>query len=135
MQSFDVNFEDLTKAIYTKEPTEPYSFYLEFLSEIDSQKLSKMLGYFIQYGSKYLFDCELSKLTSDQIVILQNYLKSIGYDVEYNVQQTSKTVIDYNPDGTSFEKSIPINFWNISFKKADIPDRGGCGNELNHKVL
>ncbi len=129
MDSFDISFEDLTKSIFSKEPFEPYTFYMEFLTDIDSQKLSEMLGYFIQYGSKQLFNCELAQLTDKQSDTLQNYLKSIGYVASFVTNETFKKVIDYNPDGTPFEKSIPIKSWNITFEKTELPIKpGGCGD-------
>jgi hypothetical protein len=118
--SIDINFGNLMKSIFDKPPTDPFSLRIKFISDIDEAGLAKLLAIYLQYGSETLFGTkELAKLSSEQIETLRQYLQMIGYDVEYSLKSLSKVVTDYNPDGTPFEKTIPVNNWNIMFKLCD----------------
>ena len=130
INSFDIDFKQLTKSIFDNEPLNPWSLRLEFLSNIDQAELFNLLGYFVQYGSKHLYQKELALLSSDEIDVIRQYLQSIGYDAEYNLNQTDKKVVtDYRENGTSFKKRIQINNWQIVFKTATLPNDHGCGTE------
>lgn len=133
--SYDVNFGQLTKSIFDNEPQDPWSLRLEFLSEIDPNGLVKLLSYFVQYGSKHLYQKELALLTPDELDVVRKYLQSIGYDVEYSLNRTVKEVTDYREDGTSFKKRIPINNWQIMFKIAPLPNDHGCASEANASAI
>ena len=132
--SMDIDFGELTKSIFNREPQDPHSMRLEFLSDIDQNKLVNLLGYFIQYGSKHLYQKELAMLSPNELDVMQKYLHSIGYEVEYNLNRIIKEVTDYRDDGTSFIKKIPINNWQITFNVAPMPSAGaiamgGCSHE------
>ncbi len=114
----EFNVNDFIKNIFSSEPKDPFSYRLEL--NVEPNVLVKILGDFVTYGSHTLYQRELALLSEQEIQTIRKYLLSIGYDVEYDMVTVNKKVTDYKPDGSSFEKIIPINKWNISFKIADV---------------
>jgi hypothetical protein len=113
----DFRWNHFVEAIFNQPCQEPFSFNVEFINRIpDKNQLSQLLGYFISTGAKQIYSKELADLSAEEWECIRRYLLSIGWDVEYAVEQKTKKVVDYNPDGSKVKKDIPFNHINISFR-------------------
>ena len=84
--------------------------------DVSTDTIPNILGNILVKGTKYLWNIQLNQISTDQILKLRQYLWSIGYDVEYDIQKQVKVVVDYLPDGTPYNKELNINKFNILFK-------------------
>lgn len=113
----EFTFEDLMKGIFSNPVQPPLSLRLEFIDIMTLQQAQQLLGQFIVFGARKLYNKALHEVTEDEMKQLRRYLNSIGYDVESKKVVIEKVVTDYRPDGTSFERVIPVNKWEYTFTK------------------
>jgi len=113
----DFDWNEFVERLFKQPPKDPFTFRMEFLSEIDEKKLSELLGMMLVNGVKQLYNKEIAQLTPEEIEKIQKYYRSIGFEVEYQI----KTKLQYIPH---MKKTLPVNFFQIDFKP--------CSQALNN---
>jgi hypothetical protein len=106
-REFDWN--DFVKTIFSYPPKEPFTYRMELLDHLDSKGVSQLLGQMLIIGAKQLYTKEISQLTPDEIENIQNYYRSLGFEVEYEI----KSKIQYVSE---LKKTMPVNYFHIDFK-------------------
>ena len=127
----DYDISEFVENIFKHEPLDPFAIENVIMME-NGSTLTQVLGHFVVRGARILYNKELAHLSEAEIFKVRSYLLSIGWDVEYEIVKETKSVKDYNPDGTEFIREIPINNWKIQFKRADnsLRPSSGCGDKL-----
>lgn len=105
----DFDWEEFVARLFQQAPCDPFTFRMEFLNEMDINKLSQLLGNMLVVGAKQLYNKEIAQLDQNEIDHLQRYYRSIGFEVEYQIQ----TKIQYIPE---LKKTVPVNYFQIDFK-------------------
>jgi len=105
----DFDWNDFVERLFKQSPRDPFTFRMEFLEEMDAQKLSELLGMMLIKGTKQLYNKEIAQLTPEEIEKIQKYYRSLGFEVDYQV----KSKIQYVPD---LKKTLPVNYFQIDFK-------------------
>lgn len=105
----DFDWNEFVERLFKQGPSDPFTFRMEFLDEMDSNKLSQLLGNMLVVGAKQLYNKEIAQLDQNEIDKLQKYYRSIGFEVEYQL----KTKIQYIPE---LKKTVPVNYFQIDFK-------------------
>ena len=105
----DFDWDEFVDKLFSQSPKDPFTFRMEFLTEIDPKQLSTMLGSLLIKGAKQLYNKEIAQLEPTEIDNMQKYLRSIGFEAEY----VTKTQIKYIPE---LKKTMPVNFFQIDFK-------------------
>lgn len=116
----EFTFEDVIKAIFNNVPQPPLSLRLEFIDMMTLQQAQQLLGQFLVYGARKLYNKALHDLNEEEMNQLRRYLHSIGYEVESKKVVIDRVVTDYRPDGTPFERNIPINKWEFAFSRKKL---------------
>jgi hypothetical protein len=105
----DFDWNEFVEKLFQQSPQDPFTYRMEFLEEMDAKKLSGLLGAMLIKGAKQLYSKEIAQLTPQEIETLQRYYRSIGFEVEYDVE----TKIQYVE---GLKKTIPVNRFHIDFK-------------------
>jgi hypothetical protein len=112
----DFDWNDFVTRLFTQPPQDPFSFYMEFLTEMTEAELSKMLGMMLVNGAKQKYNKEIAHLLPNEIGELQMYYRSIGFEVEYKVETQERYIAEKG-------KMMPVNMFQIDFKP--------CSQSLN----
>ena len=96
VESLDMDFGNFVKRLYENPLQKPFSYTLQFLTEIPHDQAQNYLGYILTTGAKELFDKELVYLSQEQIETLREYMHSIGWDAEYQVTTQENQGQKYN---------------------------------------
>ena len=110
----DFNWDEFVIKLFSLPPQNQFSFRIELLQTMDPNELPKLLGNMLVTGAKQLYNKQLAELIPEEIENLQNYYRSIGFELEY--KSTKK--IQYIPE---LKKTLPINHFQIDFKAMTIP--------------
>ena len=102
----DYNF---IEQIFSNEPCPPCSF------EILSDRPADALGEILKFGAKFKYGKSLEMLNSDEMSKMRDYIRSIGFDVNYVTETKYKTVVDYTELGDPYIRRIPWNLQKITF--------------------
>ena len=74
---YDCDWIDFVDKMIENPPGEPFSFRLQFLDEIDENKLIKLLSTMLIRCAKYKYNKELYQLSNDDIDVIKEYLSLI----------------------------------------------------------
>ena len=102
MSHHDFDWNVFTERLFQLPPQDPFTFQMELLDEMNPNKLSQLLGLMLINGVRNKYQKEVAQLTPNEIEIVRQYYRSIGFDIEYQVKQETK-------DG------VPINRFEILF--------------------
>jgi len=111
---YDTSPTSFIQEIFKTAPKEPFSFYLTLPEEV---QIRDFLANFIVSGADSLYHCQLADLTPDQIEHLRQYLLSIGWDVEYQVESRQQSFPKNNNQSETVTRQV--NYYLIDFKPAD----------------
>lgn len=95
----------------------PFSFSFEL--DATPESLSTMFGEILLSASQILYGKMPHELDADEMLKMRQYYQSFGYDIEYNVKECTKEVVDYTEDGTPVVRQIKYPDYQILFKTAD----------------
>ena len=107
-QDFDWN--DFVEKLFQHPPRDPLTFRMSFLDQLEEGQLDQLLGIMLVNGARNKFHKELADLLADEIDVMQKYLRSIGYEFKYQVEECEQFVGEYN-------KVMPVNYHRIHFIK------------------
>lgn len=109
IDSVECDWNEFLQKLFNQSPQDPFTFTLQFIDQLDPQKLPQFLGHMLITGAQILYDKEIAQLDPHEIDHLQKYYRSIGYEVEYQI----KTDTQYLPQ---LNQKLPVNFFQIDFK-------------------
>lgn len=116
----DTTVEGFAKRLFSYPPQDRYSLRLEFLEAMNEERLRNILGIFLVIGAEQLYQKKLHELNTEDQLMLRKYFHSFGYDCEFQKTTICREVTDYHPDGTPFQKIIPVNNWQFLFGRAPL---------------
>ena len=105
----DFDWNIFVDRLFSQSPKDPFTFRMEFLTEMDAKQLSMMLGNMLIAGVKKIYNKQIAQLLPEEIAHMQKYFQSIGFETEY----VTKTKIQYIPN---LQKTVPVNYFQIDFK-------------------
>ena len=112
----DIDFERLTERIFNEPPADPFTYRLEFLTELDENGLRKELGKMLMRGCKQKYNKEIAQLDEKEIEEMQKYYRSIGYEVDYAIGTQIRYVPELKKTVPELKKTVPVNLFQINFK-------------------
>lgn len=115
----ELDWPQFVEKIFNEEPKDPFTYRIELVDGVDTEKTVRMLGYFVMTGCKQLYDCELANLGLQEIGVMQSYLRSIGWDVEYTVEEEQGTLVEPD-DGSDLTQNALVSHYKISFKPCSL---------------
>jgi len=102
--------------IFNTSPMPPFSFRLGITPGTVKEQ-NNFLELFVMTGCEKLFNnTQLHNLSEKQIILLREYLLSIGYDADYNTLKEKKIVKVYTIKGIPYLRSLENSRLNITFK-------------------
>ena len=105
----DFDWHEFVDRLFSQSPKDPFTFRMEFLDDMVASQLSQLLGMMLVSGVKKLYGKEIAQLTPDEINNVQNYYRSIGFEIEYEIKQKIQYIAE-------LQKTIPVNYFQIDFK-------------------
>jgi HJR/Mrr/RecB family endonuclease len=105
----DGDWNEFTEKLFSQPPQDPFSYTVSFLDQVDSKKVSELLGYMLIQGVRLRYSKEIAYLTPTEIEEVKNYYHSFGYDITYQVERK-----------TQLETDVPLNIFHIDFRPYPI---------------
>ncbi len=105
----DFDWNDFVEKVYSYPPQDPFTFFLEWLDDMEALKLSELLGNMLVKGCQQLYKKEIAQLNPDEIDTLQKYYRSLGYEVEFKIKTEHRYI-------EQLGKTMPVNLFAIDFK-------------------
>jgi len=116
----DFDFSEFVAALFKREPENPFYFRMEFLEQMSIDNLQQLLGYLVVTGAKTLYEKELAYLAEEEIATLLRYLRSIGWDADFTVGDSTEATLEGTDEkGNIVTKTMPANHFVILFKPCD----------------
>jgi hypothetical protein len=109
---------EMAAMLFSNPPLPPFSMFADF-SEATPDQVTQFYSQIVMYGAKAMYDKGLHELSPSQIETLREYLLSMGCDVEYNLNEDKKIVLEYTEEGERVSRSIKTNHYQLVFKPAD----------------
>jgi len=120
--SYDTSLDSFIRVLFSNESHPPFSLRLELEppeGENASVYVNNILRDILINGANMKYGKKLEELTDRQKENIRSYMLSLGWDIEHTVEVLSKTVTDFNEDGSSYQRDILFNHIGIKFKPAD----------------